>query len=201
LDAAELDERHKENMNLGLWSGIGVAAVLAVLFILVFNAMIRSRNRVDEAWSGIDVQLRRRHDLVPKLVATVKGYARHERHVFEWTARARADAMRALGSSPQAEVEAEAELSRAVVAVGAVAEAYPQLRAAESFQTLQRQLAQIEDEIQAARRIYNSNAQAFNTKIQIFPNVLIAWLAGFSERDYFEDVDVGAFGGADFEQR
>jgi LemA protein len=188
-------------MGIGLWSGIGVAAVLAVAFILVFNAMIRSRNRVDEAWSGIDVQLRRRHDLVPRLAETVKGYARHERQLFEWTARARADAMRALGSSPKAEAEAETELSRAVSAVAAVAEAYPQLRAAESFQKLQRQLAQIEDEIQAARRIYNSNAQAFNTKIQIFPNVLVARLAGFTARDYFDSVDVGAFGGADFGPR
>lgn len=176
-------------MSTELWIIIGGVVVLALAFILIRNSMIESRNQVDEAWSGVDVQLKRRHDLVPPLVETVQGYARHEREVFERTTKARADAMRALGSDPQSESEAEAALSRALTDLRAVAENYPDLRATENFQGLQRDLAQIEDEIQASRRIYNSNAQSFNTKIQIFPNSIVARLAGLTSREYFEIVD------------
>ena len=176
-------------MSTELWIVVGVAVVLALAFILIRNSMIGSRNQVDEAWSGVDVQLKRRHDLVPPLVETVEGYARHERAVFERTTKARADAMRALGSSPQAESQAESALSRALTDLRAVAENYPDLRATENFQRLQRDLAQIEDEIQASRRIYNSNARTFNTKVQIFPNSIVARLACLTSREYFEIVD------------
>ena len=130
--------------------------------------MIGARNRVDEAWSGIDVQLKRRHDLVPNLVETVKGYATHERETFEKVTEARAEAMKAQG--PAEAGAAEGRLSAVLGDLRAIAENYPELRATENFQQLQRELTEIEDEIQASRRIYNSNVQAYNTKIQVFPN-------------------------------
>ena len=166
---------------------LGLIVVVAIAFILIRNSMIASRNRVDEAWSGIDVQLKRRHDLVPNLVETVKGYATHEQKTFEKVTQARADAMQA--SSVQATQEAEAKLSGALAEVRAVAEQYPDLRATENFQQLQRNLNEIEDEIQAARRIYNSNVQAYNTKIQIFPNSIVANSGGFTAREFFEIED------------
>ncbi len=163
---------------------IGLVLVLGLIFVLTRNSMVASRNKVDESWSGIDVQLKRRHDLIPNLVETVKGYATHEQKVFEETAKARSEAMAATGV--QETREAEAKLSGALVGLRAVAEQYPQLRATENFQELQRSLSEIEDEIQAARRIYNSNVQAYNTKIQIFPNSIIAGMGGFTAREYFE---------------
>lgn len=164
---------------------IVVIIVLAVIwYIATRNAMIGSRNRVEEAWSGIDVQLKRRHDLVPNLVSTVKGYAEHESGVFERTAQARADAIKA--SSVQSVQQAEAQLSGALTELRAVAENYPQLRATENFQQLQRDLAEIEDEIQASRRIYNANVQSYNTKIQVFPNSIVANQGGFAKREFFE---------------
>ena len=169
-----------------VWSVVGILLVAAIAFILVYNAMVRLRNRAEEAWSGIDVQLRRRHDLVPNLVEVVKGYAAHERETLERTTQARADAMRALGSSPSAEAEAEASLSGALGGLRAVVEDYPDLRATENFQRLQRDLTEVEDEIQAARRIYNSNTRIYNTKIQVFPNSIVARLAGFRRREFFE---------------
>ncbi|HEU4803973.1 MAG TPA: LemA family protein [Solirubrobacterales bacterium] len=168
-----------------------VALVLigGLIWILVRNSMIGSRNRVDEAWSGIDVQLKRRHDLVPNLVETVKGYATHEQAVFTKTTEARAEAMKA--GTVAATQQAEAKLSGALADLRAVAENYPDLRATENFQQLQRNLNEIEDEIQAARRIYNSNVQAYNTKIQIFPNSIVANSGGFTAREFFE-IDDGA---------
>jgi LemA protein len=161
----------------------GVVLLLVLAYVLTRNSMVGARNRVDEAWSGIDVQLKRRHDLVPNLVETVKGYASHEQRVFEKTSQARAEAMRAAG--PQQSQEAEAKLTGALTDLRAVAENYPDLRATENFQRLQADLNEIEDEIQAARRIYNSNVQAYNTKIQIFPNSLIA-RGSFEPREFFE---------------
>src|ERR671937_1161589 len=146
--------------------------VLALVLIGLNNSMIAARNRVDESWSGIDVQLKRRHDLVPNLVETVKGYASHEREVFEKATKARAEAMSARGVGETA--QAEQKLTGALTDLRAVAENYPQLRATENFQQLTRNLSELEDEIQAARRIYNSNVQAYNTKIQVFPNSTIA---------------------------
>lgn len=166
---------------------LGLIVLVAIAFIVIRNSMIASRNRVDEAWSGIDVQLKRRHDLIPNLVETVKGYATHEQATFQKVTQARADAMQA--ASVQATQEAEAKLSGALAEVRAVAEQYPDLRATENFQQLQRNLNEIEDEIQAARRIYNSNVQAYNTKIQIFPNSIVANSGGFTAREFFEIED------------
>jgi LemA protein len=163
---------------------IAVLVIGALAFISIRNSMIGSRNKVDEAWSGIDVQLKRRHDLVPNLVETVKGYATHEQQTFQNVTAARADAMKA--GSVEATQQAEAQLSGALADLRAVAEQYPNLRATENFQQLQRDLNEIEDEIQASRRIYNSNVQSYNTKIQIFPNSVVANMGGFTAREFFE---------------
>jgi LemA protein len=168
-----------------------VIVVLLILAVLIYigirNSMISSRNRVDEAWSGIDVQLKRRHDLVPNLVETVKGYASHESEVFEKATKARAEAMSARGVGETA--QAEQKLTGALTDLRAVAENYPQLRATENFQQLSRNLSELEDEIQASRRIYNSNVQAYNTKIQVFPNSIIAGQGGFQAKEFFEIED------------
>jgi LemA protein len=166
---------------------VGVALLLGLIFILIRNSIIGSRNRVDEAWSGIDVQLKRRHDLVPNLVETVKGYAQHERETFEKVTQARAAAMQAQG--PAEAGPAEGLLSQALGGLRVVAEQYPELRATENFQQLSRNLSELEDEIQASRRIYNSNVQAYNTKIQIFPNSVVAGTGGFTAREFFEIED------------
>ena len=163
---------------------VGVVVVLALIYILIRNSMIDAKNRVDESWSGIDIQLKRRHDLVPNLVETVKGYATHERETFEKVTQARASAMQASG--PAEASQAEGLLNAALTDLRAVAEQYPDLRATENFQQLSRNLTELEDEIQASRRIYNSNVQAYNTKIQIFPNSIVASTGGFSAREFFE---------------
>ena len=155
-----------------------------LIWILIRNSIIGSRNRVDEAWSGIDVQLKRRHDLVPNLVETVKGYATHEQQTFTRVTEARAEAMKA--GTVEATQNAEAKLSGALADLRAVSENYPNLRATENFQELQRNLNEIEDEIQAARRIYNSNVQSYNTKIQVFPNSIVAGTSDFEAREFFE---------------
>jgi LemA protein len=165
---------------------LGVLVLLLLWYVLTNNSLIRSRNKVDEAWSGIDVQLKRRHDLVPNLVETVKGYAAHERETLTRVTDARASAMAAQNAPPQQRSQVESSLSAALGGIRAVAEQYPQLRAAENFQRLQAQLAEIEDEIQASRRIYNSNVQIYNTRIQIFPNSLVAARGGFQPREFFE---------------
>jgi LemA protein len=158
---------------------------LAILFVIVtYNGMIRSRNMVDQGWSGIDVQLKRRHDLIPNLVEAVKGYAAHEQATFQAVTDARAGAMSASG--PAASGAAEGVLGQALGRLFAVAEAYPQLRATENFQQLQGELANTEDQIAAARRIYNGNVQSYNTKIQVFPNSVIAGAGHFEPREFFE---------------
>jgi LemA protein len=167
-----------------------VIVVVAIIVIAVLyyigkrNSIISARNRVDESWSGIDVQLKRRHDLVPNLVEAVKGYAAHESQVFEKTSQARAEAMSAQSVGDTA--KAEEKLSGALTDLRAVAENYPQLRATENFQQLSRNLSELEDEIQASRRIYNSNVQSYNTDIQQFPGSIIANQGGFTAREYFE---------------
>ena len=166
---------------------VGVILLIGLSFVLIRNSIIGSRNKVDEAWSGIDVQLKRRHDLVPNLVEAVKGYAQHERETFEKVTQARAAAMGASG--PAESGQAEGMLRQALGGLRVVAEQYPELRATENFQQLSRNLSELEDEIQASRRIYNSNVQAYNTKIQVFPNSVVANSGGFTEREFFEIED------------
>jgi LemA protein len=165
-----------------------VLVVLAIVYAIVaYNMMIGSRNMVDQGWSGIDVQLKRRHDLIPNLVESVKAYAAHEREAFQAVTDARARAVAASG--PAAAGAAEGALDQAMGRLFAVAEAYPQLRATENFKGLQEELANTEDQISAARRIYNGNVQSYNTRIQIFPNSIIAGVAHFTPREFFEITD------------
>ena len=166
---------------------IAVLLLIGLIFVLIRNSIIGSRNRVDEAWSGIDVQLKRRHDLVPNLVETVRGYATHERETFEKVTQARAAAMQAQG--PAEASQAEGLLTQALGGLRVVAEQYPELRATENFQQLSRNLSELEDEIQASRRIYNSNVQSYNTDIQQFPGSVIANQGGFTPREFFEIED------------
>jgi LemA protein len=170
-----------------IWVVLGIIVLLALILVFAYNGMVKARNKVDESWSGIDVQLKRRHDLIPNLVETVKGYAAHEKEVFENVSAARSAAISAQGPAQQA--QAETALTGALGRLFAVAEAYPQLRAAESFTQLQQELANTEDQIAAARRIYNGNVQAYNTKIQVFPNSLLAGPFGFTRREFFEIED------------
>jgi LemA protein len=163
---------------------VAILIIAALYYVAKRNSIIASRNRVDESWSGIDVQLKRRHDLVPNLVETVKGYATHESTVFEKATKARAEAMAA--NSVEDTAKAETKLSGALTELRAVAENYPTLRATENFQQLSRNLSELEDEIQAARRIYNSNVQSYNTDIQQFPGSVIANQGGFTARQFFE---------------
>jgi len=162
---------------------IGAVAALA-FFIWAFNSLVRLRAMADAAWADIDVQLKRRHDLIPNLVETVKGYAAHERTTFEKVTQARTRALAASG--PAARGQAEGGLTEALRGLFAVAEAYPQLRAAENFAQLQTQISQIEDQIQLARRFYNAVVRDLNIRIAQFPTNLVAGLGGFQRREFFE---------------
>src|SRR5258707_10372969 len=167
---------------------IAAIVVIAVLYYIAKrNSIIASRNRVDESWSGIDVQLKRRHDLVPNLVETVKGYAAHESETFEKTTKARAEAMSAQSVGDTA--KAEQKLSGALTELRAVAENYPTLRATENFQQLSRNLSELEDEIQASRRIYHSNVQSYHTSIQQIPSSLLAQQGDVNAREDFDIED------------
>ena len=157
--------------------------VLVIAFIGIYNSLIRRRNQVDEAWSDIDVQLKRRYDLIPNVVETVKGYAAHEKEVLENVTRARTAAIGAKGADDKA--KAEDMLSGTLKTLFAVAENYPQLKANENFLDLQRELADTENKIQAARRFYNGNVRDYDTAIQTFPSSIIAGMFGFTKREFF----------------
>jgi LemA protein len=161
----------------------GLLALIVLWAVLTNNSFIRARNKVDESWSGIDVQLKRRHDLVPNLVDTVKGYAEHEKATLAAVTQARSAAMSASTNADRS--AAEAQLTGALDGIRIVAEDYPELRASESFRALQGELAELEDQIQASRRIYNANVNAYNTRIQVFPNSVIAGRS-FTARELFQ---------------
>ena len=160
-----------------------ILAVVVVWLIAVFNGLVRSRYRVREAWSDIDVQLKRRHDLIPNLVETVKGYMSHERGVFEKVTEARARAMGA--ASKDEKLGAENALTNTLKTLFAVSENYPELKANANFLDLQRELADTENKIQAARRFYNGNVMDYNTKTATFPNNLMAGDFGFGKEEFF----------------
>ena len=163
---------------------IAVAAIILLWLPAAYNSFVRGRNLVKEAWSGIDVQLKRRYDLIPNLVETVKGYAGHEKEVFEKVAEMRTRSMNA--GSVNEKAQAEGELTGALKSLFAVAEAYPELKANQNFMELQNSLQQVEDQLQLARRYYNGTARDFNNSIETFPNVLIAGMFGFTRSEYFE---------------
>jgi LemA protein len=164
---------------------VGVVVVLLILvFILSYNGLVRLRNRIDNAWSQIDVQLKRRYDLIPNLVETVKGYASHERQVLENVTQARANAINAQGPAQQA--DAENMLSGALKSLFAVAEAYPDLKANQNFLSLQEELTSTEDRVAYARQFYNDSVLSYNNKLQTFPRNVIAGMFNFEKREYFE---------------
>jgi LemA protein len=164
---------------------VGVVVVLLILvFILSYNGLVRLRNRIDNAWSQIDVQLKRRYDLIPNLVETVKGYAAHERQTLESVTQARANAINAQGPAQQA--EAENVLSGALKSLFAVAEAYPDLKANQNFLSLQEELTSTEDRVAYARQFYNDSVLSYNNKLQTFPRNVIAGMFSFDKREYFE---------------
>jgi len=163
---------------------LGVVLVIVVWFIAVYNSLIKKRNRAKEAWSDIDVQLKRRYNLIPNLVNTVKGYASHERELFEKVTQARTAAIQAKGIQEQA--RAENALSSTLKTLFAVSENYPQLKASQNFLELQRELRDTEDKIQAARRFYNSNVRDLAIKIESFPSNIVAKLFGFKKMELFE---------------
>ena len=164
------------------WIVLAIIVILILWFIGSFNGLVTLRNRAQEAWADIDVQLKRRYDLIPNLVESVKGYMQHEAGVFENVTKARAQAMQATGS---AKAGAEDALSGALKSLFAVAENYPQLKANENFLNLQNELTDTEDKIQAARRFYNGMVRDLNTRIQAFPSNIIAGMFNFKAMDYF----------------
>lgn len=169
---------------------VGLLVLLGIYLWATYNSLVQLNVRVDEAWSGITVQLKRRADLIPNLIESVKGYASHEKAVFESVTRARAETINASG--PAEAGIAEGHLQQALRSLFAVAEAYPQLQASENFLQLQHSLVDAEDKIQAARRFYNGGVRELNTKIKMFPNNLFARGLGFTEREFFEVEDNAA---------
>jgi len=167
-----------------LWILIGIVIVIALWLMAIYNGLIKLKNRTDEAWSDIDVQLKRRYDLIPNLISTVKGYAQHEKSLFEKVTQARTAAMGAQG--PVDKSQAENMLSGTLKSLFAVSENYPDLKANENFLELQRELSDTENKIQASRRFYNGNVRDFNIKIEVFPNNLVAGMLNFTKRDFFE---------------
>lgn len=164
--------------------GLIIAGAVVLWAVMVYNGLIRLKNRVDEAWSDIDVQLKRRYDLIPNLINTVKGYANHERELLEKVTAARTAAMNA--GSPAEKQDAENMLSGTLKTLFAVSENYPDLKANQNFLELQRELSDTEDKIQAARRFYNGNVRDFNTKIEVFPSNIVAGILKFAKREFFE---------------
>lgn len=169
---------------LALWILLGLVGAVLLYGVLIFNRLVRHRNRCENAWAGIDVQLRRRYDLIPNLVEAVKAYAAHERELFESVTRARAHGIEARGVPEQA--RAESEITTGLRRLLAVAEAYPQLRANENFLALQEELTATESKIAFARQFYNDQVLRYNTLIEQFPSLIVARLGGFATRDFFE---------------
>ncbi|MBL3698556.1 LemA family protein [Leucobacter luti] len=169
---------------------VGVLVILIGYVWVTYNSLVTLRVRVDEAWSDITVQLKRRADLIPSLIETVKGYAAHEKSVFDSVTKARAETISAQG--PAEASQAENHMQEALKSIFAVAEAYPQLQASQNFLQLQSELVDTENKIQASRRFFNGGVRELNTKIQVFPNTIFARGMGFTERDFFEVADVAA---------
>jgi LemA protein len=170
-----------------LWIVLGLLVVLVLFAIVTYNGLVRLRNQIENAWAQIDVQLKRRYDLIPNLVETVKGYASHERETLERVIQARNMAISAQG--PHEQAEAENVISGALKSIFALSEAYPDLKANQNFLNLQEELSGTEGRIAYARQFYNDSVFRYNTKIQSFPAVVIAGMLRFSEREYFEADD------------
>lgn len=166
-----------------VWIVIAIVVILILILVSMYNGLVKLKVRSDEAWSDIDVQLKRRYDLIPNLVETVKGYAKHEKGVFEEVTKARAEALSA--KSVKSKSDAENKVSEALKSIFAVAEAYPDLKASSNFGKLQDELTDTEDKIQAARRFYNGNVRDLNIAIQSFPTSIIANMFKFNKKELF----------------
>ena len=171
-------------MNYVLYTLLGIILLILIWFVVDYNSLVKLKNRSKEAWSDIDVQLKRRHNLIPNLIETVKGYAAHEREVFEKVTEARTAAMTATNMQDRA--KAENVLSDTLKSLFAVSENYPDLKASQNFISLQNELRDTEDKIQAARRFYNANVRDLNIKIEMFPSNIIAGIFGFKKMELFE---------------
>jgi LemA protein len=179
-------------MELSLIIIIAVVAVVAIFLWVSYNSLVTLNVRVQEAWSDITVQLKRRADLIPNLVEAVKGYASHEKQVFQDVTEARANVLNATTKGPAETAKAENQFEGALKSLFAVSEAYPELRASENFQQLQTELVDTEDKIQASRRFYNGGVRDLNTRIQQFPVNLIASMFGFTSKEFFEVEDMAS---------
>jgi len=172
-------------MSTLLWIILGIVAILILWFIAAYNGLIKLKNRTDEAWSDIDVQLKRRYDLIPNLIETVKGYAAHEKEVLEHVTQLRAQCMASVGR-PEEQAVDENQLVAALQHLLAVVENYPQLKADRNFLQLQQELVNTEDRIQAARRFYNGNIRDYRNRCETFPSNLVAGLFGFQPQEFFD---------------
>ena len=168
--------------------GLAIATIPLLMIIGMYNGLVRARNHCTEAWSNIDTELKRRYDLIPNLVRTVKGYAAHERELLEQVTRLREQCLRDLGA-PGHQAQTENQLVRALGPLMARLENYPDLKANQNFLDLQRELANTEDRIQAARRFYNGNVRDLNNKVEMFPSNVFAGIFGFTTREFFEVED------------
>lgn len=179
-----------DSLTIALIAIIAVVVLIGLFFWATYNGLVKLNIRVDEAWSDITVQLKRRADLIPNLVESVKGYAAHEKGVFEAVTEARSAVLSATAQGPAAAAKAENQFEGALKSLFAVAEAYPQLKANENFLQLQNELVDTEDKIQASRRFYNGGVRDLNTKVKMFPANMIAGMLGFKEREFFEVEDM-----------
>ncbi|HSJ49900.1 MAG TPA: LemA family protein [Actinomycetota bacterium] len=170
---------------LALWIALGVLVLLALVGVVSYNRFVSQKQLIRDSWANIDTELRRRYDLIPNLVETVRGYAGHERAVFENVTKARAAATAATGS-PAEQAAAEGPLVAALRQLFAVVENYPQLQANQNFLALQQELANTEDRLQTARRFYNANVRQYNERVQQFPSVIVARMFGFEQEEFFE---------------
>ena len=170
---------------------IGVPVLVVLIWLIgTWNGLVRLRNHCNESWSGIDTELKRRHDLIPNLVEVVRGYAKHERETFDAVVAARTRAQSVTGT-PSQQADAENGLVRALRGLFVVSEAYPDLKASGNFLALQRELSNTEDRIQSSRRFYNANVRDMNNRVEVFPSNIVANMGGFSRREFFEVEDAG----------
>src|SRR4030042_102038 len=171
---------------LAIWIVLGIIAILIIAFVAIYNSLVRLRNQVKNAWAQIDVQLKRRHDLIPNLIETVKGYMKHERETLESITKARNLAQQATSAAPGERAKVEGELSSALTRLLAVAERYPDLKASQNFLALQEELASTENKISFSRQFYNDAVLTYNNQTQMFPSNVVAGMAGFKAGEFFE---------------
>ena len=173
-------------MTIVIWVIIGIVVILLIAFVAVYNSLVRLRNQVKNAWAQIDVQLKRRHDLIPNLIEMVKGYMKYERETLEAITKARTVAQQATSAGPGERAKVEGELSSALTRLLAVAERYPDLKASQNFLSLQEELASTENKISFSRQFYNDSVMQYNNQTQMFPSNIIANMTGFRASEFFE---------------